>query len=899
MNDTIARTSTIAERRTSASSTARFARVRAAFASRSFGLATLALVACLAGGTSAYAGECEAHFTFDGHLQDSSGNAYHGLRIDESGEPLGDGVFQAGKFGQALRLDGTSAIVTPVDLHWNVCPKVTIAMWVIRNALPESHGYLLSTGYGAGPKLRANLNRVGVYGGGAQGSAMNAAEPGEWTPLVGTWDFEAGELTLHWPDGTLTEPFRSYTRPPQPELWIGGNGYFHSVNGIANEMLVDDVRVWGRVLSEDEIAATLAGNPPEVARCPCGPEAPPAPAPIAPGPTEEEEGGEEWTPEYPDPRVDPNDPARKLSELNDIPEPPPSEYDPEPYLQQRRDEYERNFGPRDRGQVVMARGAKLAYASVPGAYVAGEGARGGMNSKLNAWLSHGKQIREMFRINGTEAIVAVADNGTVIVDGDAQGRDTAMVAKIDEIRNNQRPIDLVADRSGGYVIISGTNVYGHQVPAAAVAWAQQEVATAQQVTALAFLGPSAWIGVSKRGVGSGGLPQGHWGLELLDDVQRLVDAGEVVQDIGVAAATVVQHWAIATDKRVFVRGFDCRDLVSFGAQVESELSRDWDCEVRLRHCLDNRDTWSETDMGSDPDPDVWELNVLVTIGIGKYQDEEKEEFDCWLENQLRRAELLFDDTPRMKLNLRTQRRTRVDGVDLPNYWQESTGEHASFMDRNFDIMAKSKTEGYFQILIVNEICIGYDEDDDPHCIGGRATFPHVVDPFTRKHGIIMKYPDDRDWVMAHEFGHYLALLHTFDKHKCNDVYSHDKSNNQCNSCKGTINSTAETCSSLYNVMDYCGGDNDDVRINACQRARSANQRERYLTDDGRTHYHRMKGRLGEPYCTEDEHCLDDEYCNKGVATVGRNVCKDLLPDGATCSRSKQCLSGNCSVFKCK
>lgn len=157
-------------------------------------------------------------------------------------------------------------------------------------------------------------------------------------------------------------------------------------------------------------------------------------------------------------------------------------------------------------------------------------------------------------------------------------------------------------------------------------------------------------------------------------------------------------------------------------------------------------------------------------------------------------------------------------------------------------------------------------------------------------------------MLAHEFGHYLGLPHTFEDSggaaflRCNDIYPVAV---ECNSCQGNLDAAAEVCDATYNVMDYCSGDNNDVRLNACQREKSANQRERYLTNDGATNYFKMKGRLGEPYCVNDGECLDDEYCNTGVATVGRNVCKPKLSDGATCSRSGQCDSGNCSLFTCR
>jgi len=536
-----------------------------------------------------------------------------------------------------------------------------------------------------------------------------------------------------------------------------------------------------------------------------------------------------------------------------------------------------------------------------------------LTTTIESWIASGKKIREVFRVNGSGEIVVVADDGTTASRGAAgSSRGHSALLEIQRLAGLSKSIDLVADQMGDYLIISGTEVYSSGVPQGAVDWAEGELADGIQVTAMALLNGEAWIGVSTREVGSGGMNRTHWGLGLLTDIKRFAAAGERIEDIQANVATVSDKWAIATDKRIFVKGFpECEKYDAFGASVESNLSREWDCFYKDRNCLAGRATWSEQDMGSNSDPNIWEVNVLVTIGATEYDDgpEARDDFECWLEDGLERAELLFGDSPRLKIRLRTQRKTHVDGANLSNFIMDSGGEYSRYMDRNFDTMAKSKTEGYYQILLSNLICIGWDTKGiERHCIGGRAKFPHSVSPLTRKHGIIAKYPDSRDWVLAHEFGHYLGLIHTFQKAspfskalECNYEYLDENvSNLICASCRnGIVNSTKETCTGNYNVMDYCDGDDDRVELNQCQKDRAAAQRESYLTSSGQTNYFKIKGRLGEPYCTNDSDCLDDEYCNTGVATVGRNVCKSKIDTGAACSRSGQCESGKCRLLFCR
>ncbi len=52
---------------------------------------------------------------------------------------------------------------------------------------------------------------------------------------------------------------------------------------------------------------------------------------------------------------------------------------------------------------------------------------------------------------------------------------------------------------------------------------------------------------------------------------------------------------------------------------------------------------------------------------------------------------------------------------------------------------------------------------------------------------------------------------------------------------------------------------------------------------------------GKCVCTTDDHCDDGEYCNKGVADIGTNVCRAKQADGALCTKAHQCSGGSCNV----
>jgi len=94
--------------------------------------------------------QCNAHFTFDGDLQDSGANGYHGHMIGKDGAKATP-RFIDGKSGQALQLDGTSAMRSFIDLHSETCPQVTVTAWIqIMRTGAKGTQYIFSTAAVAG-----------------------------------------------------------------------------------------------------------------------------------------------------------------------------------------------------------------------------------------------------------------------------------------------------------------------------------------------------------------------------------------------------------------------------------------------------------------------------------------------------------------------------------------------------------------------------------------------------------------------------------------------------------------------------------------------------------------------------------------------------------------------------
>lgn len=230
---------------------------------------TTTLALALAVAPAAVAGPCDAHFRFDGNLEDAGANAYHGELVVSGGEPSPNPAqYAPGKFGQALVLDGETVMFSPLNLQTETCPQVTISGWVYLEQHPPNN-YLVSTGYGRGPKLLVRDHHYSTYAGSDEIRVHSAVRQGQWIFLAATWDYEAGVQRAHWRHRFEEETFQEQTRPPQDGFWVGGNAYFTSLNSIAKGVLLDDLRVWGRVLTEQELREVQAAGDPSLTACDC------------------------------------------------------------------------------------------------------------------------------------------------------------------------------------------------------------------------------------------------------------------------------------------------------------------------------------------------------------------------------------------------------------------------------------------------------------------------------------------------------------------------------------------------------------------------------------------------------------------------------------------------------
>lgn len=214
----------------------------------------------------ALAGPCDAFFAFDGNLVDSSGSGHDGRMVGAGGTPA-EPEFVDGRSGQALRLNGESAMRTLLDLHPDACPQVTITAWVNIPSGGYTEGHIVSTEGQHGPALRIFGNSVHLVG--AKGIVRrDALYADTWNFVALVYDSESALYRLHFGNRTLEAPMGDILFEPGPATWIGA--YDQRMRYAPKGIVVDELRIIGAALDEQRIAAlrdsTGSGNADAVAQ---------------------------------------------------------------------------------------------------------------------------------------------------------------------------------------------------------------------------------------------------------------------------------------------------------------------------------------------------------------------------------------------------------------------------------------------------------------------------------------------------------------------------------------------------------------------------------------------------------------------------------------------------------
>lgn len=190
------------------------------------------------------------HLPFDGSLANQGSAPGAGELIAKGGEPAGGGAeFREGRIGQAIYFPGDVAVRVPFDLNLELYPQGTITAWVYPEG--EMHGYVLSNRSNAGPTLSLSKSGVSARATTAQPGKSGILRPGRWTFVAAAWDTQSNTLRLQYDRRVETAEMSDRMAPAAMDIWIGA--WDDSLNSPLENVRVDEVRIYGRALTADEL----------------------------------------------------------------------------------------------------------------------------------------------------------------------------------------------------------------------------------------------------------------------------------------------------------------------------------------------------------------------------------------------------------------------------------------------------------------------------------------------------------------------------------------------------------------------------------------------------------------------------------------------------------------------
>ena len=215
----------------------------------------------ITGGTAqaAWLDDLDGYWRFESDTLDSSGNAQHGVYQGTTGPD-----YQTGKFGDGIALDGSDqkVVINPTgdenDFSYHATDIMSLSLWARVDAFDTAWQALIAKGEGNAWRMhRKNGENTmkGPFGDTDTGTNIN---DGAWHHFVAV--NQPGTLTKKiWVDGVLTvnENGKDISDNSANHMMIGDNP-----DALAREWngMVDDVAIWGRVLSDAEAAALWNGG---------------------------------------------------------------------------------------------------------------------------------------------------------------------------------------------------------------------------------------------------------------------------------------------------------------------------------------------------------------------------------------------------------------------------------------------------------------------------------------------------------------------------------------------------------------------------------------------------------------------------------------------------------------
>lgn len=185
------------------------------------------------------------------------------------GELRGNAKWVDGKFGKALQFAAsTDFVFIPDDEAFHITDAITQAAWIKLDRLPSAHAIIFGTRNAAAPNRKIGFgygmdpdNNIKVWTNNPGGGFLDIddtktkLQPGEWYYLACTHQTDNNGLVEIYVNGELTHSQPS-NNPVEPsgapnEVTIG------TWAGEAWPGIVDEVRLWNRILTADEIEESM------------------------------------------------------------------------------------------------------------------------------------------------------------------------------------------------------------------------------------------------------------------------------------------------------------------------------------------------------------------------------------------------------------------------------------------------------------------------------------------------------------------------------------------------------------------------------------------------------------------------------------------------------------------
>ena len=196
-----------------------------------------------------------SYWTFD--KADVDGNTVKDVFGENDGTMKGDPKVVEGKVSQALEFDGDDYVDFGVPESLNLDPPLTVTMYI--NNKDESASFIWQGGEAGGSTKNYIYMRqdggmnVGQWppGGGDLNSPAGLLETrGAWYYITAVFD----DKYLLYVDGSLKSELKSEVYSgPTPTAWLLGTRLFPANAAYYFKGLVDELGVYNRALSEDEI----------------------------------------------------------------------------------------------------------------------------------------------------------------------------------------------------------------------------------------------------------------------------------------------------------------------------------------------------------------------------------------------------------------------------------------------------------------------------------------------------------------------------------------------------------------------------------------------------------------------------------------------------------------------